>query len=166
MELHCMDRIDREILKILKKNPTKAFLEIAKEIGVSTSTVLNRYEKLKMDNVIYGAYTIIDLSKIGYQGKAFLLVTYTNICNEENHPTKALKSIPNIFAISEIIGTFDVLTMMAFKNLIEIKETIDNIRALPCVKKVGVILTNDTLYPLKEEYKDIRLFLPENVESS
>ena len=161
-----MDRIDREILKTLKKNPNKTFLKVAKEIGVSTSTVLNRYEKLKMDDVIFGASIIIDLSKIGYQGKAFLLVTYSNICDEENSPTEALRSISNVYLISEVIGTFDVLAMVVFKDLIDIKELISKIRVLPCVKKVEVILTNDTLCPLKEEYNEMRLFSPEIVESS
>ena len=166
MGLHYMDRIDRDILQILKKNPLKPFLKIAKEIGISPSTVLNRYERLKMDNVIYGASTIVDLSKIGYQGKAFLLVTYTNICNAEDSPTEALRNIPNVFLVSEIIGTFDVLAMVAFKDLTEIKEIIGKVRAIPCVKKVEVTLTNDTLYPLKEEYHDLQLFPPENIESS
>jgi Lrp/AsnC family leucine-responsive transcriptional regulator len=161
-----MDRIDRDILKILKKNPLKPFLKVAKEIGISPSTALNRYEKLKMDDVIFGASIIIDVSKIGYQGKAFLLVTFTNSCYEENSATEALRSISNVFLISEIIGTFDVLAMVVFKDLTDIKELIGKIRALHCVKKVEVILTNDTLYPLKEEYKDCDYFPPENVESS
>ena len=72
MGSHCMDRIDRDILKILKKNPKKPFLKIAEEIGISPSTAISRYERLKKDNVIFGASTIIDLSKIGYQGKVLI----------------------------------------------------------------------------------------------
>jgi Lrp/AsnC family leucine-responsive transcriptional regulator len=160
-----MDKIDQDILRALKKNPIKPFLSIAEEIGISTTTALNRYEKMKKNGTIYGVVTIIDLSKIGYRGKAFLLVT-NNAADISETTLKALSTVPNVFLISEIFGTFDLLAMAAFKDLSEIKEIIDDIRAFPSVKKVEVVLTTDTLYPVKEEYKDMQLFSSENAESS
>ena len=165
MGLNCMDKIDQDILRALKENPIKPFLKIAEEIGISTTTALSRYERMKKDNIIYGAFTIIDLSKIGHQGKAFLLVTNNDVDNTET-TLKALSTVPNVFLVSEIIGAFDLLAMAAFKDLSEIKEIINNIRAFPSVKKVEVVLTTDTLYPVKEEYNDMQIFSPENVESS
>ena len=74
-----MDKLDQEIIRALKKNPKRPFLEIAEEIGISTSTVQSRYDRLKKDAAIFGVVTIIDLSKVGYQGKAFLLLTISGM---------------------------------------------------------------------------------------
>lgn len=152
-----MDKIDRHILTELIKNPTKPFLKIAKEVGISPNTVQKRYEKMQKEGMIFGAFTIIDLSKIGYQGKAFLMVTNSNIHDVEI-TVKALYQIPNVFLISEIIGAFDVLAMAAFRDIAELKEIVNKIRALPSVQKVEVTLTDGTYYPVRKEYVNIDIF--------
>lgn len=160
-----MDRIDRDILRKLKENPQKPFLKIAEEIGISPITVQKRYEKMKKDGVIFGTFTVLDLSKIGYQGKAFLFVTASK--NYDAKMTvKKLSQIPNLFFVSEIIGAFDVLAMVAFRDIAEIKEIVNKIRALSSVHKVEVTLTDGTHYPVKKEYDYIQLFGPENAEIS
>ena len=165
MGLNQMDRIDRDVLRELRKNPTKPFLRIAKEIGIASLTVQKRYEKMKKAGIIFGPYSIIDLSKIGYQGKAFLLITNNQICDSDV-TVEAINAIPNVFLTSEIMGTFDMLAMVAFKDIAEIKEIVDEIRAIPCVQQVEVELTNNTIYPIKQEYKNMRIFGPETAESS
>ena len=142
---------------MLNKNPRKPFLRIADEIGISPYTVQKRYEKMKKDSVIFGSSIVLDLSKIGYQGKAFLLITFSS-GYEENNMIEALQQIPNIFLISEIVGAFDLLAMIAFKNIAEIKKVVDKIRTLPHVQKVEVALTDETSYPVNEEYGNIQLF--------
>jgi DNA-binding Lrp family transcriptional regulator len=79
---------------------------------------------------------------------------------------KALYQIPNVFLISEIIGAFDVLAVVAFRDIEEIKEIVNKIRALPSMQKVEVSLTGGTYYPVRKEYGNIRLFGPENAEIS
>lgn len=160
-----MDKIDRHILRELIKSPAKPFLKIAEEVGISPNTVQKRYEKMQKEGIIFGAFTIIDLSKIGYQGKAFLMMTNSNIYDVEM-TAKALYQIPNVFLISEIIGAFDVLAMVAFRDIAELKELINKIRALPSVQKVEVSLTDGTSYPVRKEYTNIHLFGPENAEIS
>ena len=42
-----MDELDKQIIQILRKKPTKPFLKVANEIGIASSTVQKRFEKLK-----------------------------------------------------------------------------------------------------------------------
>jgi DNA-binding Lrp family transcriptional regulator len=42
-----LDEIDRDILRILIRNPQKPFLKIAEQIGISPQTVKKRYDKMK-----------------------------------------------------------------------------------------------------------------------
>ena len=145
-----MDRIDEEILRILKKNPTESYLKIAKTINVSPSTVKARYEK--MENRIFSTpFIIANLSKIGYNGKAMLMVTNSN---QGDHLLllEKLQKTPNVFAIAETIGKYDIIAFVAFRDIIEIKKIVNEVRALISVKKVEIALTNQTNFPLEREY--------------
>lgn len=151
-----MPKINKKILSQLQKRPGKPFIKISEELGISPITVKNRYERMKKEGKIFGTSTILDLSKIGYQGKAFLHIT--NDLNENpERIIKNLQQIPNVFLVSEIIGAFDILVMAAFRDLKEIKEITNRIRDEPSVKKVEMSITDDTLYPLTNEYTQIRL---------
>jgi DNA-binding Lrp family transcriptional regulator len=151
-----LDKISHEVLIQLLNNPQKPFLRISEELGISPMTVIDRYEKMKKEGMIIGTSAILDLEKIGYQGKAFLHITKAdNQC--PRMIVETLQKIPNVFLVSEIIGAFDLLAMVAFRNLKEVKEIVNRIRAEPCVAKVETSITDDTTYPVTQEFADIRL---------
>lgn len=81
-----------------------------------------------------GISIMLNLSKIGYQGKAFLHIT-TSINKNPEIIIKALQQIPNVFLVSEIIGSFDILAMLAFRDAKEVKEVINRIRAQQTLAK-------------------------------
>ena len=155
-----MDRIDLDIINKLKKNGNKSFLKIGKEIGISSITVQKRYEKMKKDGIIFGMSTMIDLSKIGYTGKAFLFLKASKEYDKKKI-VEELDQIPNVFLISEIIGAFDLLAMIVFRDIKEIKEAINKIRSMHYEERIEISLTDDTSYPFKEEYDNIQLFEPD-----
>ena len=145
-----MDRIDKEILEILKKNPTESYLKIARKINVSPSTVKARYEQ--MENRVFSTpFIIANLSKVGYNGKAMLMVTNSN---QGDHLMllKRLQKTPNVFAIAETIGKFDIIAFVAFRDISEIKKIVNEIRALISVKKVEIALTDQKDFPMEREY--------------
>jgi DNA-binding Lrp family transcriptional regulator len=69
-----MDNIDQEILKVLMKNPTESFSSVAETVGVSVQTVIKRYNAMKNNEIILGENTNVNLSKVGFSGKVFLLI--------------------------------------------------------------------------------------------
>jgi DNA-binding Lrp family transcriptional regulator len=152
-----LDKINQEILTQLLNDPEKPFLKISEELGISPMTVTDRYEKMKKDGIIMGASIMLNLSKIGFQGKAFLHITTSDNQNPEII-IRALQQIPNVFLISGIIGAFDILAMFAFRDVTEVKEVVNKIRAEPSVKKVETSITDDTVYPMTKDYAQIRLF--------
>jgi DNA-binding Lrp family transcriptional regulator len=152
-----MDKIDEGILNELMDNPKKPFLTIAKKMQIAPVTVQARFEKMKKEGTIWGTTTIVDLSKIGFQGKAFLFATASQDYDQES-TIKSLSEIPNIYLISEIIGKFDLLIIAVFHDITEIREIIKKIRNLKSIQKVEVSLNDKALFPLKKEYTEIKLF--------
>jgi len=149
-----LDKLDQNIIRMLTKNPRKSFSKIAEKFNISSLTVQKRYEKMKKENVIFGTSILLDLSKIGFQGKVFLFITCEKNYDVER-TVKALQKIPEIFIISEIVGPFDVLGIAVFRDITEIQKMINRIRAEPSIKKVEVAITDEIFYPFREEFTDL-----------
>lgn len=153
-----MDKIDLSILKELTKNPQVPFIRIAEKIGVTPKTVQKKYQKMKDNGIILRSSIIIDLSKIGYKGKAYL--TITNAPGQRKEETiKALRKIPNMFMMTEIIGEFDILVIAVVRDFTSIMDDVNTVRKLPSVEHVEVTFVKDTMFPGPKEFNE--LFPPE-----
>jgi Lrp/AsnC family transcriptional regulator for asnA, asnC and gidA len=150
-----MDELDLKIINALTKDVQRSFLSIAKEIGVSPKTVQIRYKKLEEEGIILLSCIIVDLSKLGYQGKAYLMITNAH-SHDKTETMDALKQMENVFTIVEIIaGDIDVLALAAVKDFNSIVNLVNEIRKLPSVDNVEVTFTNDTTFPVGEEFNAV-----------
>jgi len=151
-----MDELDLRIMKELLKDAQTPFLRIAKKLGVSPETVRIRYGKMKDDGTIKHCSISIDLSKIGYQGKVFLMIT-----NSPNHDKSktidALKKMRSIFIISEMIGDFEIIAIAPVKDLDSLKKLVNKIKKLPSVNRVEFTLINNTAFPVNLRFGELFL---------
>lgn len=146
-----MDQLDYLILSELLKDPQISFLAISKKLGVSSFTVKSRYTKMKAEKVIMNCVVNIDLSKLGYQGKAILLIT--NAPHAPKSATlEALKKIRNVFVASEIIGPFDILVIAPVTDLNSVRSLVNEIKRLPSVQRVHISCINDTMFPVSSTF--------------
>ena len=149
-----MDEIDQKILEELTKDAQMPFVRIAKKIGVSPQTVQLRYAKMKEEGAIVRSGITVDLLKLGYQGKAVLMIT--NAPNQSKKKTiEALKKMPGVFLEAEIIGDFDVLAVAAVRDFRSTINLINNVRALPSVDYVDAALTTDTAFPVDKGFNEV-----------
>ena len=146
-----MEKLDLLILSELEKNAQMSFAKIAEKIGTSPRTVRMRFEKMKQEGKIYRCIISIDLSKLGYQGKAFLLIT---ICpNQDKTDTiSALTKIRNVMVVTEIIGPFDILAIAPVSDLASIRSLINEVKRAPNVQRVEVACISDTNFPLNPSF--------------
>lgn len=151
-----MNEIDLKIIRELTKNAQTPFLRIAKKLSVSPETVRRRYAEMRKEGTIIRSTISIDLSKIGYQGKAFLMIT--NSPNQDKTTTiEALKKIRNVFLIAETIGDFDAIAIAPVKDLKSIIALVNEIKNLPSVISVEIAFVDDTAFPVADSYG--KLFL-------
>jgi DNA-binding Lrp family transcriptional regulator len=149
-----MDETDKKIIAELAKDVQMPFARIAKRIGVSPDTVRKRYQKMKKEGTIFRSTIIIDLSKIGYQGKAILMIT--NTPNQDMTTTiDILKKMPNIFTFSEIVGDADVLAIAWVKDLKSIITLVNNIKKAPSVDRVETSFINDPFFPISHNFNKL-----------
>jgi DNA-binding Lrp family transcriptional regulator len=132
-----MDEIDFKILKELVNNAQAPFSEIAKVLNISHETVKKRYKKMKAEGIIESCSIIIDRSKLGYQGTAFLLISNTQ-SYDKMLTVDALKKINNIIVIGNIMGAFDILAVAVLKDLNDLSNTVEKVQHLPNVDRLEV----------------------------
>jgi DNA-binding Lrp family transcriptional regulator len=156
-----MDETDKQIIAELAKDAQMPFARIARKIGVSPETVRKRYEKMKKEGTIMQSTIGIDLSKIGYQGKAILMITNTS--NQDMTTTiDMLKKMPNIFMFSEIVGDADVLAIAPVKDLKSIITLVNNIKKAPSVDRVETCFISDTFFPISQDFNKLHQQKKEN----
>lgn len=129
-------------------------MKIAKELGVTPYTVRKRYEKMKKEGKIRTSIVSIDLSKLGYQGKALLMINISTK-QDKSLTITGLKKIRNILVITEIIGPFDILAIAPVTDLNSIRTIVNAIKKVPNVQRVEVIFTNDTAFPVTASFGEL-----------
>jgi len=60
-----MDNIDSHTLKALQKDGRKKNSELAKEVGLAPSTMLDRVKKLEEKGIVKGYRAVVDPEKLG-----------------------------------------------------------------------------------------------------
>jgi Lrp/AsnC family transcriptional regulator for asnA, asnC and gidA len=132
-----MDKIDLQIIKELSQNARKSFRKIAKKIGVSTQTLIRRYNEMREKGIIEFCSITIDLDKIGYKGTAYLLIHHSSQSTLDG-TIKELKNIPNVVIASKALGDFEVYAILLFKDIEDLYEKVVQIKNLLTVSKVEV----------------------------
>lgn len=142
-----MDPLDYRILSELLIDASLSFVEIAKKLDTTPYTVRRRFERLRKDGIIQKSSVTIDLSKLGYQGKAFLLVTVSPHGNKPE-TIAYLRTIRNVIVVAQIIGPHDIIAIAPVTDLNSIQELVKEARKAPFLQRVEIACINDTNFPI------------------
>ena len=132
-----MDEKDLSIIAKLTEDARTSFRKIAKELGISPDTVINRYKTLQEKGVIRGSTVVINPKRIGYQGMAAFLIDASPshiLANEASIDSsqilEELIQMPNIIVATKTVGDHDLLAIGAtldFEHLIALSNEIAKI---------------------------------------
>jgi Lrp/AsnC family leucine-responsive transcriptional regulator len=97
-----IDEIDRQILNILQQNARTSNAEIARQVDMAPSAVLERIRKLETRGVIRGYEARIDPEALGLNLLAFVFVRADDIGSAGTG--EALAQIPEVQEVHHIAG--------------------------------------------------------------
>jgi DNA-binding Lrp family transcriptional regulator len=129
-------------------------VEIAKKVGTSSYTVRRRYGGMKKEGMIHRCIVSIDLSKLGYQGKAFLLITVSPN-GDKSKTISYLKNIRNIIVVTEIIGPYDILAIAPITDLNSIQALVQEAKKAPDFQRMAIACIDDTNFPIGPNFSTI-----------
>jgi Lrp/AsnC family leucine-responsive transcriptional regulator len=98
-----IDATDREILKILQQNARVSNAEIARQVGMAPSAILERIRKLEARGVIQGYDVRIDPAALGLNLLAYILVR-TKDSGGELRTGETLAQIEEVQEVHHIAG--------------------------------------------------------------
>jgi len=147
-----IDPIDYQILCLLAKNSRIPSIEIAKKINMTSTTIINRINKLVKLGIIQRYSITIDTNKLGY--KPFNVNLSLRNYDKKNHIISYLSNIPFIQEIHKSIGGCDLELSIFTLNFEHFHKIMEDIR-----NKFPEDITNyDYLYVTKVHKTN---FLPE-----
>jgi DNA-binding Lrp family transcriptional regulator len=110
-----IDAIDRQLIEKLVVNSRASFSGIGKELGISTSTAIRRYNKLKRNGIIR-AMIQINPTRIGYPIEACFKLTI-NFQRDLNDIAEKIAGVPDVVGVLKIIGAHDLAVFTGIRNL-------------------------------------------------
>ncbi len=144
-----MDEFDKRILKTLQMSGRKKNAELARELGVAPSTMLDRIRRLEECGIVRGYQATIDPNMLGLAIQGFISVTL------DHHPTadlrefeEGVRKIHYVRACYNITGRFDYLLHVAVRDLNQLGTMIKTqIASLPGVSRSESFLVISEVKP-------------------
>ncbi len=137
-----INEIDTKILNIIQQDARISNAEIARQVGLAPSAVLERIRKLEERGVIRGYAAEIDAAQVGYGLTAFVSVR-TSFCGST--VGEALAQIPEVLEVHDVAGEDCYLLKVRAKNTDELgqffREKLKNLPEIISTKTTIVLQT-------------------------
>jgi len=110
-----LDKLDKQILRLIADDARIPFLEVARACNVSGAAIHQRIQKLTSMGIIKGSQFIIDPEKVGYETCAFVGL---NLKNPEtfDEVVEKLKEIPEVVECHYTTGNYDLFIKIYAAN--------------------------------------------------
>jgi len=143
-----MDETNVKVLKILLSDARLSYRQIARKLGISVGTVLNRIKHMEKEGVIKGYSAIINHEKLGYELTAITEVTVSKgkLLELEHQIAKW----SNVCAVYDVTGLTDAILIAKFRNREELSNYTKSLLALPLVERTN---THVVLATIKEDFR-------------
>lgn len=152
-------------MNALQQDGRKKNYDLAQEVGLAPSTMLDRVKKLESKGIVKGYRAVVDPEKIGLKAQGFACISL------DRHQVRdieilenEIKKISNVRTCYHISGRFDYLLHVvapdldAFGNLIK-----EKLATIPGIGKIETFIVYAEIKP--DQGWPIEVALPENTRS-
>ncbi len=144
-----LNRIDRNILRILQEAGRTSFAELSRRVGLSTTPCMERVKRLERDGVIKGYQAILDPACLDAGLVVFVQIRLTrtsqDIFDDFKRAAIALDQVQECYLVS---GNFDYLIKARVAHMAAYREFLgDTLLTLPGVHE-------STSYVVMEQVKE------------
>jgi DNA-binding Lrp family transcriptional regulator len=137
-----IDNVDKQIIERLVVNARASFNGIAKKLGISTSTVARRYDKLKRNGVIRAVIQINPM-KIGYPALASFKVAI-GPKGDLDSITERIAKIPDVVSILKTTGVYDLTIDTRIKSFDHFASLENKIAKIDGIREMAPAMLNQS----------------------
>ena len=126
-----IDEIDKTIVNLIQQDGRVSNAEIARQIGLAPSAVLERLRKLEERQVIRGYSASVDPKQVGFGLVAFVFVR-TNECGDGTD--ELLAKIPEVLEVHDVAGEDSYLLKVRASDPEDLARLLrEKLKAIPSV---------------------------------
>ncbi|MHA1252780.1 MAG: Lrp/AsnC family transcriptional regulator [Candidatus Helarchaeota archaeon] len=130
------DELNLKIIKYLQKNGRDSYSNIAKQLGVSESTVRKRINKLVKNGIIERFTIVLNPEFTEKSVIAFLTIVPLQSNTKIKELTEKIVSFPEVAEAFYMSGKCGILAKVMVKNLKKLDELITKIRNLSGINEI------------------------------
>ncbi len=133
-----MDELDQLILRTLQEDGRTPFTQIAKEAGVSETTIRSRYRGLVEAGIIR-TVGVVDPYALGFQAPAIIGATVE--ADQIEQAAKAIVEFPEVSYLVLTLGSFDLIIEVYCRDLPHLTELVtQRIGRVPGVRATQTLM--------------------------
>ncbi|MEM2075416.1 MAG: Lrp/AsnC family transcriptional regulator [Zestosphaera sp.] len=138
-----VDELDVKIIARLVNDSRIPFRQLARELGVSESTIYMRVRRLKERGILKGFTACLDLNRLGLVQQVYIEVKASP--QHIRNVVEELVSYPNVLEVYEVSGEYPLLIKVASTSSEELTSTVDRIALIKGVTEMDVKYVFKTL---------------------
>lgn len=130
-----LTKAEQALLTLLRANARASTAELARQLGVSRTTVQSRIERLEQRGIIAGYG--VRLSRDYEQGlvKAHVLLTVTPKLADK--VVRSLEAMPPVRTVHSVSGNFDMIVIVDAPSIRDLDALLDKIGAMDGVERTS-----------------------------
>lgn len=139
-----LDPTDRKILALLQDNAKLTFAQIGTEVGLSSTAIKRRVDRLQRDGVIAGYGARIDPRALG-EGIEALIEIY---CSDRTAPAdvgRSLAGLDQIISAFTVSGEADAVVRVRVESIASLENFVERLRRDPNVVRTKTLIVLSTL---------------------
>lgn len=128
------DELDRRIIELLCRSSQGSYRQIAKQLGVHPTTLIQRTKALETKGVINGYRASIDYMRLGYEFMGIVQIyAEGNILGVQ----EAVRELDQVVMVVDVTGDCDSIAWVACKDREEFSSVVKAILSIDGVKKTN-----------------------------
>jgi len=139
-----MDDLDERLIARLQEDARAPVSELARELGLSRTTLQSRLARLERSGVITGYSVKLSEQRVASVIHAFVMLTVEP--KQAAAVTSALRRISNVRRLQSVSGPFDMIATVEAVSVLAMDTTIDEIGALPGVERTNSSIVLSTKF--------------------
>ncbi len=144
MSLSDFDELDKRIIELLCTSSQGSYRQLAKQLDVHPTTLIQRVKNLESKGVISGYRAGIDYMKLGFEYMGIISIIAENVVAVQDEVAR----IPQVISVFDVTGESDCMAWIACLDRDEFSEVVKQINSLPGVKRTNTsVILNITKDP-------------------
>ncbi|HZE90275.1 MAG TPA: Lrp/AsnC family transcriptional regulator [Rhizobacter sp.] len=137
-----LDATDQALLALLRENARAPTAELARQLGLSRTTVQARLERLQRRGVVLGYTVVVPDQLEATLVRAHVLITVSP--RQSGVIEAALRKIPEVRTLHSVSGPFDLIAIVAAQSIGALDGLIDRIGKLDGVERTTSVIVLST----------------------